>query len=222
MAVSSQPPARPPPWHGRPPQSSPSSRCWRGNPSARTASAPGSPAPAPRSAAPSGSPGVSQPPAPSPQHPNPPWGAPPCHPSAVGTMGTVGTSACPRGPRGPAPLCPRALAPHLLQDFGDHGGALLVEHLGEDLQPRQHLVHLAAGRGWASAQRPSVCPPARPSVPSARRPPVQPLAGGDQGLVEVGEAAGPRPHRLQVQRVAALQVLVGDAGEAVGAAEGAG
>lgn len=88
---------------------------------------------------------------------------PPCHPSAVGTMGTVGTSACPRGPRGPAPLCPRALAPHLLQDFGDHGGALLVEHLGEDLQPRQHLVHLAAGRGWASAQRPSVCPPARPS-----------------------------------------------------------
>lgn len=52
---------------------------------------------------------------------------------------------------------------------------------------------------------------------SAHHPPVQPFAGGDKGLVEVGEAAGPPLDCLQVQAVAALQVLVGDAAQTVGA-----
>lgn len=55
--------------------------------------------------------------------------------------------------------------------------------------------------------------------PSIQHPPVQPFAGGDEGPVEVGEAVGPSLHRLQVQGVAALQVLVGDAAEPIGAAE---
>lgn len=47
---------------------------------------------------------------------------------------------------------------------------------------------------------------------------MQPFAGGDEGLVEVGEAGGPSFHCLQVQGVAALQVLVGDTAEPIGAA----
>lgn len=46
------------------------------------------------------------------------------------------------GSRGAQPLPP--LPPYLLEDAGDHGRALLVEHLGEDLQARQDLVHLTA------------------------------------------------------------------------------
>lgn len=55
--------------------------------------------------------------------------------------------------------------------------------------------------------------------PSVRHSPVQPFAGGDKGLVEVGEAVGPSFHCLQIQAVAALQVLVRDAAEPIGATE---
>lgn len=54
---------------------------------------------------------------------------------------------------------------------------------------------------------------------SVQHSPVQAFAGGDEGLVEVGEAVGPSFHCLQVQSVAALQVLVGDAAEPISAAE---
>lgn len=57
--------------------------------------------------------------------------------------------------------------------------------------------------------------------PSVRHSPVQPFAGGDKGLIEVGETVGPSLYCLQVEGVAALQVLVGDAAEPIGAAEGA-
>lgn len=49
--------------------------------------------------------------------------------------------------------------------------------------------------------------------------PVQPFAGGDESLVKVGEAVGPSLHCLQIQAVAALQVLVRDAAEPIGATE---
>lgn len=45
--------------------------------------------------------------------------------------------------------------------------------------------------------------------------PVEALAGGDQGLVEVGQGTGPLLDRLQVQGIAALQVLMGNGAKTV-------
>lgn len=114
--------------------------------------------------------------------------------------------------------CPRPLTCwRILETMGELCWSNTLERISSPASTLSTSLRGEGGRQRA-AQRPSV----RPSVPSTRRSPVQPLAGGDEGLVEVGQAAGPRLDGLQVQRVAALQVLVGDAGEAVGAAEGAG
>lgn len=46
--------------------------------------------------------------------------------------------------------------------------------------------------------------------------PVQPPAGGGEGPGEMGQVAGPTPHRLQVQPIAAFQVLVRDGAQPIG------
>lgn len=48
--------------------------------------------------------------------------------------------------------------------------------------------------------------------------PVQPFARGDEGFVEVRQAAGTGFHGLQVQGIAAFQVLVGNSAQPIGCA----
>ena len=91
-------------------------------------------------------------------------------------------------------------------------------HIWYTLSPPSSLPHtVSLNPSWISGVCPCVFLPLSASVS-----PVEAFAGGHQGLVEVGQRAGPLLHSLQVQSVAPLQILVGDGAQAVSRRRAAG